>query len=56
MVNELEKENVVYVVMDFVEDGMMFGFGIGLIVKYFVENLVEEIVDGLVVCGVLMSE
>ena len=56
MANELEKENAAHAAMDFVEDGMTLGLGTGSTAKYFVENLAEEIADGLVVRGVPTSE
>lgn len=56
MANELEKENAAHAAMDFVEDGMTIGLGTGSTAKYFVENLAEEIADGLVVRGVPTSE
>lgn len=56
MANELEKENAAQAAMDFVEDGMTIGLGTGSTAKYFVENLAEEIADGLVVRGVPTSE
>lgn len=56
MANELEKENAAHAAMDFVEDGMTLGLGTGSTAKYFVENLAEEVADGLVVRGVPTSE
>ena len=56
MANELEKENAAHAAMDFVEDGMTLGLGTGSTAKFFVENLAEEIAEGLVVRGVPTSE
>ncbi len=56
MANELEKENAAHAAMDFVEDGMTLGLGTGSTAKFFVENLAEEVAEGLVVRGVPTSE
>lgn len=56
MANEREKENAALAAIEFVEDGMTIGLGTGSTAKFFVENLAEEIADGLMVRGVPTSE
>lgn len=56
MANENEKENAAAAAMDYVEDGMVIGLGTGSTAKYFVENLAEEMAEGLVIKGVPTSE
>ncbi len=56
MAHELEKENAADAAMDYVEDGMTIGLGTGSTAKFFVENLAEEIADGLMIKGVPTSE
>ncbi|MEE2877389.1 MAG: ribose-5-phosphate isomerase RpiA [Pseudomonadota bacterium] len=56
MANEREKENAAIAAIEFVEDGMTIGLGTGSTAKFFVENLAEEIADGLMVRGVPTSE
>ena len=56
MANEREKDNAAIAAIEFVEDGMTIGLGTGSTAKYFVENLAEEIADGLMVRGVPTSE
>jgi len=55
MANELEKENAAAAAMDYVEDGMTIGLGTGSTAKFFVENIAEEIEDGLKIRGVPTS-
>lgn len=56
MASELEKEHAAAAAMDYVEDGMTIGLGTGSTAKYFVENIAEEVGDGLNVRGVPTSE
>ena len=56
MANEHEKLNAAIAAMEYVEDGMTIGLGTGSTAKYFVEQLAEEVADGLVVRCIETSE
>lgn len=58
MVSDTEsaKERAAAAAMDMVEDGMILGLGTGSTAKYFIEQLAEEVADGLVVRGIPTSE
>lgn len=49
MANETEKQNAAIAAMEYVEDGMTIGLGTGSTAKFFVEQLAEEVADGLIV-------